>query len=192
MSAALINEIFKPSFNQMEVSYGDSEKIYRSTESVDITQLIEGAREVKSKVLEAIQEEMIDYGTIDDVIMSEEMKTDDEKEVNVEKPTMTQIECSAQSEMDEKNESRMKIEDITGDNATVFNASIKCSRSLMSINCRSSVVSKDKNREEQTDYCNEKSLKSRDFILFLFWFQLKILTQQNHRHAYKHSRTIMM
>lgn len=132
----------------MEVSYGDAEKIYRSTESVDIGQLLDAIKEVKSKVSAVIQEEMIDYGTIDDAIMSVERKSDDEEEVNEAKsPTTTQIECFAQSKMDE---SRMKIEDESGDYATASNASIKCSRSIMSC---SFVVLGNENRsvEEQTD-----------------------------------------
>lgn len=160
----MIEEISEPSFYHMEVNYGDSQKFDRSTESVDIGQLLEAAQQVKSKVLEMIQEEMIDYRTFDDVIMSGEWKSDDEEN---EEAKSTQIECSAQSEMDEKNESRMKIEDVTGDNATASNASIKCSRSLMSINRRSCVVSEEGNTE-----CMKKksSLNSHNLMHFKLLF----------------------
>lgn len=160
----MIEEISEPSFYHMEVNYGDSQKFDRSTESVDIGQLLEAAQQVKSKVLEMIQEEMIDYRTFDDVIMSGEWKSDDEEN---EEATSTQIECSAQSEMDEKNESRMKIEDVTGENATASNASIKCSRSLMSINRRSCVVSEEGNTE-----CMKKksSLNSHNLMHFKLLF----------------------
>jgi hypothetical protein len=142
ISADLINEISEPSTFQMEVS-SDEGKIYSSTEAIGIENILDAVEEVKRKVSEVIQEEVIDYGAIDDVIMIENKIDDDDAEVKkasseeeIESQHERQQQCK---EMDGENYTQMMMEDVTGDSATASNTSMQCliGTSLMSINCRS-------------------------------------------------------
>lgn len=85
----------------MEVTtYSNNEqeqKINRLRETIGIEEILAAAEEVKKKVSQQLEKEMIDYSTINDVIMIEEKKNDGEKE----KVITTQIECFVPSgEMD--------------------------------------------------------------------------------------------
>jgi hypothetical protein len=117
----------------MEVS-SDEGKFHRSSEAVGIENILDAVEEVKRKVSEVIQEEVIDYGAIDDVI------TDDD-DADVKKAT-----SELQGEINSENYKQMM-------SATQSNASMKCFNSSMSINRHSLVLQEEKEEEEEEVCC---------------------------------------
>jgi hypothetical protein len=119
----LIDEIKRPSTFQTEIIDSKEELLQRAFEAVDIGEILKASNEVSEKVSELSREEMIDYDTIDDVIMREVKKAS------------AQIECSLSEIDDESNNGleEMVINDGNKDSATASNASMICLNSSMSI-----------------------------------------------------------